>query len=121
MKRLTITAGKHDVSMLAVLVLAILLTMLSAGQAYALDNEESQSSGVRFGKGINNSRTAAEPQSVATADLDGDGDLDVVSASQLDGAIHWYRNDADHDQIYGPISVKICRQNMGCAADLANE
>jgi len=32
------------------------------------------------------------PQSVHIADVDGDGDLDVLSASALDGRIAWYRN-----------------------------
>ena len=33
------------------------------------------------------------PKSVITADLDGDGDLDVLSASQNDDRIAWYEND----------------------------
>ncbi len=34
-----------------------------------------------------------EAKSVSTADLDGDGDLDVISASSRDDVIAWYEND----------------------------
>ncbi|MBI4878895.1 MAG: VCBS repeat-containing protein, partial [Planctomycetes bacterium] len=38
--------------------------------------------------------TAADgPRCVFSADLDGDGDTDVLSASDLDGTIAWYEND----------------------------
>jgi hypothetical protein len=33
------------------------------------------------------------PQSVYAADLDGDGDLDVLSASMEDDKIAWYENE----------------------------
>ena len=33
-------------------------------------------------------------QGVHIADMDGDGDLDIVSASQLDDTIAWYINGA---------------------------
>jgi len=39
-----------------------------------------------------NSGNADGPQSVYTADLDGDGDEDVLSASENDGKIAWYEN-----------------------------
>jgi hypothetical protein len=38
------------------------------------------------------STAAANPVSVFASDLDGDGDADVLSASQLDGRIAWYEN-----------------------------
>lgn len=37
--------------------------------------------------------TADRPVSVYAADLDGDGDLDVASASQWDSTIRWFEND----------------------------
>jgi len=33
------------------------------------------------------------PQDIYSADLDGDGDIDVLSASSLDDKIAWYEND----------------------------
>jgi len=41
--------------------------------------------------------------SVYAADLDGDGDLDVLSASVIDGKIAWYKNDGNGD--FGPQRV----------------
>ncbi len=38
------------------------------------------------------SNNLIEPQSIFTADLDGDGDLDVLSASSADDKIAWYEN-----------------------------
>ncbi|MBN2129792.1 MAG: hypothetical protein JW741_09860 [Sedimentisphaerales bacterium] len=34
-----------------------------------------------------------DPRCVHAADLDGDGDLDVLSASSRDGKIAWYENE----------------------------
>jgi hypothetical protein len=39
---------------------------------------------------------------VTTADLDGDGDLDILSASFLDNKIAWYRNNLNDGQFFGP-------------------
>ena len=36
---------------------------------------------------------AGTPQAVFTADVDGDGDLDALTASELDNKIAWYEND----------------------------
>ena len=38
------------------------------------------------------------PQSVYAADLDGDGRLDVLSASEVDDKIAWYRNQLDESE-----------------------
>ena len=39
------------------------------------------------------STSAAGARDVYTADLDGDGDLDILSASYIDDKIAWYEND----------------------------
>ena len=44
------------------------------------------------------------PQSVYTADVDGDGDADVLSASAADGKIAWYEN-TDGKGAFGPQEV----------------
>jgi hypothetical protein len=62
---------------------------------------------------------AADPQSVYAADLDGDGDLDVLSASSEDDTIAWYANNGMGD--FGPQQVITTAANSaGCvyAADL---
>ena len=45
-----------------------------------------------FVKGFDLSTTADGAGSVTAADLDGDGDFDVISASQFDDSIIWYEN-----------------------------
>ncbi|MEZ4884986.1 MAG: FG-GAP-like repeat-containing protein [Chitinophagales bacterium] len=42
------------------------------------------------------SNRAIDPKDMDVADLDGDGDLDIVSASRSDGKIAWYRNDGNN-------------------------
>ncbi len=44
--------------------------------------------------------TADGAASVVAADVDGDGDVDVLSASRLDGAIRWYENDGATDPAF---------------------
>ncbi|MBK8339386.1 MAG: T9SS type A sorting domain-containing protein [Flavobacteriales bacterium] len=49
------------------------------------------------------STLANGPYSVASADLDGDGDLDVLSASSFDDKIAWYANDGSGG--FGPQQI----------------
>ena len=44
--------------------------------------------------------TADNAQSVYAADVDGDGDLDVLSASRNDDTIAWYENDGGADPVF---------------------
>jgi hypothetical protein len=53
------------------------------------------------------------PKSVFTADLDGDGDLDVLSASFLDDTIRWYRNDG------GSWTIRTIASNADSARSVA--
>ncbi|MCH7995209.1 MAG: hypothetical protein IIB57_12310 [Planctomycetes bacterium] len=41
------------------------------------------------------SSTAYQARSAFATDVDGDGDIDILSASQLDNKIAWYENDGD--------------------------
>jgi len=50
---------------------------------------------VAFGDQAIISTAANGAYAVHAADLDGDGDMDVLSASQVDDSIRWYRNDGD--------------------------
>ena len=43
--------------------------------------------------------------SVKTADLDGDGDLDVITTSRTDGNLRWYRNDGAAGFAAGAIDI----------------
>ncbi len=49
--------------------------------------------GIPFDSGTNIAVDAEGAHSVKTADLDGDGVLDVISASRTDGHLRWYRNE----------------------------
>ncbi|MEI7661689.1 MAG: FG-GAP-like repeat-containing protein [Bacteroidota bacterium] len=63
------------------------------------------------------------PMSIFTADLDGDGALDVLSASRYDGKIAWYRN-LDGKGDFGPqrlLSDSIGGPNNVIACDIDND
>jgi len=51
------------------------------------------------------STTADGARSVFAADLDGDGDMDIVSASYLDNKIAWYQNDGNQNFTLRTISL----------------
>ena len=53
-------------------------------------------------------------QAVQVADLDGDGDLDIVSASSLDDTIAWYENDGAADPTFGSKYCHQCRWSKRC-------
>ena len=42
---------------------------------------------------------------VLVADLDGDGDLDIVSASSLDNTVAWYENDGASDPTWNAVDI----------------
>ena len=66
------------------------------------------------------SRSADGPTSVYAADVDGDGDVDVLSASDNDDKIAWYEN-LDGEGMFGPqrvISRRADRPQSVVAADL---
>ena len=50
-----------------------------------------------FGEQIVISTDADAARSVHASDLDGDGDMDVLSTSFLDDKIAWYENDGDFE------------------------
>jgi hypothetical protein len=68
---------------------------------------DESSSLVPFGDGIVIANNAITAQSVATADLDGDGDTDVISASPGDGSIRWYRNMGGQFPALSPSTIDI--------------
>jgi len=53
------------------------------------------------------SNTADGAASVFAADLDGDSDIDVLSASRLDGSIAWYENDGAADPMFVERSIAV--------------
>ncbi len=94
----------HSLSgrIIAQLILGLTLSLTSVSSVTA-ETVASQTGGsqtaasqspslVPFGDGIAIADNAVAAQSVAAADLDGDGDTDVISASPGDGTIRWYRN-----------------------------
>ncbi len=59
------------------------------------------------------SSTANGAQSVFAADVDGDGDMDVLSASEIDNRVAWYENDPGDTGTKGTFGVA---QNITAAA-----
>ncbi|MFC1501982.1 T9SS type A sorting domain-containing protein [bacterium] len=62
-------------------------------------------------------------QIVYSADLDCDGDMDVISASRHDGNITWYKN-TDGEGLFGPaqqITTEVYWVRSICTADLDND
>ena len=58
---------------------------------------EATEASAAFLSGVALAETADGPQAVAAADLDGDGDTDVISASKYDNTVLWYENDGSAD------------------------
>ena len=72
-----------------------------------------------FGGGITIADNAIAAQSVVSADLDGDGDNDIASASLGDGTIRWYRNmGGQFPQLVPSIIDYLDGANVVIAADL---
>jgi hypothetical protein len=60
----------------------------------------------------------SRPTSVYAADVDGDGDLDVLSASELDDKIAWYENDGQQHFTSHTITTSADGANSVYAADV---
>ncbi len=57
-------------------------------------------------------------KSVFSVDVDGDGDMDVLSASYADDTIDWYRNDGNGNFTHHTIASSVGRPNSVFAADV---
>ena len=75
--------------------LLILSVFVSGTQAltFSPPGRATDSNGTPFGPGLIITTAADSAYSVYAADVDGDGDQDVLSASRLDDKIAWYEND----------------------------
>ena len=49
--------------------------------------------------------TADEASDIQVADVDGDGDLDIISASEADDTIAWYINDGAKDPMWTAVDI----------------
>ena len=74
--------------------------------------EAAASSGV-FLSGQALAETADGPQAVSAADLDGDGDTDVISASKDDSTVLWYENDGSGFRGTPYLFLDACRVFLG--------
>ncbi len=63
------------------------------------------------------------PQSVSSGDIDGDGDLDVLAASEVGNWIRWYENDGSGSPSFTPHDVTLTMFNARdvIAADVDND
>lgn len=77
---MTTCCGKSRSSLSVLIILALLVT---SGRATE----------VPFAAEAVISSTPQSPRSLFAADIDGDGDLDVLSGDRLDNRIRWHRND----------------------------
>jgi len=64
------------------------------------------------------STTADGARSVITADLDGDGDLDVITASTIDDTVAWYENDGSENFTINVITSTADNAGSVTVADL---
>ena len=60
-----------------------------------------------FGEAVLINDIALGAHSVVTADLDRDGDMDVISAARLDGQLIWYRNSGTNPPSLDPILIDV--------------
>ncbi len=65
--------------------------------------------------------TAEEPNWVFAADLDGDADMDVLSASMPDNKVAWYENDGSHNFTEHTISTTAGWAGTVAAADVDSD
>ena len=70
----------------------------------------------QFGPEIDISLSTAGVSDVHSADLDGDGDMDVVSASASDGKVAWYANDGLN--VFGTQRIITTQADGGIGLDL---
>ena len=55
--------------------------------------------------GLDSSSSANGARSVFAADMDGDGDMDILSASEIDDTIAWYENDGNANPTFAAADI----------------